>query len=255
MKEDPSENLQLVDQQVSKLLHNLPRVGSPGDFEAKIRSRIANSKSVPERKWLVPTFASASLLVLLSFGFIFWLSGDSADLVASQPPTEVVDSVPTSPFAQPNTVVDKPTDPTPANIPIAGREIAAERRRIATRSDVRNRSNSRPPTESPEDGSEVRLLTPAPTINANVGSTARVLLKDYFPMIGVDASFENNAWVVRNVAPETIASRIGVIQGDIVESIGSVRLAEITTLDGRELENKITVRRGNELKTLERRKP
>ncbi len=255
MREDSTENLRGPEKQISALLKNLPRVESTGNFEAKVRSRIAIAKDTPQRKWLVPTVAVSTFLVLFTAGIAFWPPANSGELATTQAPTEVVDSIPVSPFAESNGVISEPVNPAPTSTLIAGREIAAERRRIAPRKDVRNRSYSRQPTEPSQGGSEVRLLTPAPMINANVSTKKPLLLSDYFQMIGAEGSFEKSGWAVSEVAPNSLASRAGIVQGDIVESIGSVRVVEGTTLEGTQLDNKVEVRRGSELKTFDLRKP
>ncbi len=255
MREDPTENILIAEKRVSDLLRSLPRIESTGDFEGKVRSRIANSKSVPQRKWLVPTVALGSLLVLFVFGIVFWPSTNSVDVVATEPPTEIVDTLPKSPFVESLRSSNEPIAPIDAVLPKREPETVFRNDRNLKLTEIRTRPISRPASRPIEGGFVDRGVTPARTINANVGSAAPVLLKEYFPMIGIDAGFENNAWVVRTVTPNSVADRTGVIEGDIVESIGSVRLAETTTLDGGELEPRITVRRGSELKTLDRGKP
>lgn len=245
----------MAEEKVADVLQNLPRVESTSDFELKVRSRIANSKVTPQRTWLIPTVSFASLLVLITVGIAFWTPANPGDLAVTELPIEVIDTTPKSPFAETRRVNELPNVFVPANTSITAPEVAAKSTRNSKRSQTVNRPVSRPGSIDDGRGYVDRTVTPAQTINANVGSSAPVLLKNYFPMIGVDAAFENNVWIVRKVTPDSVADRTGVRSGDIVESIGSVRLDERTGLDESTLDNKITVRRGSEIKTLESRKP
>ena len=255
MKEDSTEILPLADKHISALLQSLPRVESTGSFEANVRGRIEDAKAVRQRTWLVPSFAIAIAIVHPHTRNHFLAISKFADLAAIQSPTEMIDTVPKSPFVEAVLPNDERVAPAAVVSPEVAVQSVVRKEGSVERAYRRIRPMSRPVARVVEGGSVDRGVSSAPMINANVGSSAPVPLKDYFPMIGLDATFENSGWTVRKVTPDSVADRAGVIDGDIVESIGSVRLAEKTSLNGSELESKITVRRGNELKTLDRGKP
>src|SRR5687768_16482163 len=65
------------DQLVTDLLGSLPRVEAPTNFDARVRSRIAQGR--PSTAWLIPSAAAASMCaVVLAVGAFVYLRGSDA---------------------------------------------------------------------------------------------------------------------------------------------------------------------------------
>ena len=86
------------DQQVSQVLSTLSHVEPPGDFDVRVRSRIAAGKPAETRSWFWPLLAGAAplaLLLVIGAYFVLRTEPTSSPTVASAPVVEQV-TVPTS---------------------------------------------------------------------------------------------------------------------------------------------------------------
>lgn len=249
---------QKIQEQIGNLLGSLKRVDPPGDFDFKVRARIAKGRPVVATGSWLPV----SVKLAVPLGLILVVGGYFGFNAISMPDTVNVPVVAEIPAANPQPMPFAPAIEQPAVAP--SQTVAAvtdlkspettDTRRTA-RTAIKRTSTSTPSTE-PRGGSvdiagrEGKTILPAGA-NTDVKrpetpepvSAARITAKDALQKIGVTATFAGGGWKVESVAADSTAGRSGVKAGDTIETLDGKALAEKATFDSGSSAKGLRVRR------------
>lgn len=202
---------------VAEALKALPRVDAPGDFEMRVKARIAEEQSDSKPRILgLPRFALAftALVVIVTGVAIFVIVRKGADEVAGSSDLEkavppIASEAPTAPLVNgsSNKIEVARTEANSSENSAGGvREEAAKQ---AETIDLGNKSKQPVAGQSAE----------------TVGVTDAML------SIGAEVSFEGGAWVVRDVRGAGRALSSGLKKGDAVFAVDGITLARETRLE------------------------
>lgn len=234
---------------VGKLLGTLGRVEPPGDFDVRVRARIAAGKRA--RRSLLPfaRIAVPAALLLAVGGYFGYLSFFGP--VDVPPVTEtraVPDSQPQLPSMPPaNTLAIRPDE-------VAVR-AASPNNSLSTLPGPKTPEAVRPSDE--QGGGSVdfsfptarrrlpRGLDPDRVItDANIGSDAKLSAATVMGMLGISAACSASGCRVRAVSPNSIAANSGVVAGDVIEAIDGTAVNAGTSFNGQFSAASVRVRRG-----------
>ena len=249
---------QKIQEQVGALLGSLKRVEAPGDFDFKVRARIAKGRpSTSPGSWL-----PASVKLAMPLGLMLMVGGYFAFNAVYSPENANVPVVAEIPAANPQPMPFAPVIEQPAVAP--SQTVAAvtdlkspettDIRRTA-RTAIKRTSTSTLSTE-PRGGSvdmaggEGKTIRPAGA-NTDVKSpetpepvsASRITAKDALQKIGVTATFAGGGWKVESVAADSTAGRSGLKAGDTIETLDDKALAEKATFDSGSSAKGLRVRR------------
>lgn len=201
------------DEQISRLLRDMPAAEAPDNFESVVRSRIAERRSVGRVGrpvfWLAVKFA-APLVLLLAFGVFLVLSDDGSLNVEMVPPVDA------PAVASANLSIDE----TPVNV------IAVNNLK---QSPTPNRNSEQraiePPSQDKAVSPDTSTMFPPgvdprkaiPTNNRP--SDGRIAPISILSFIGITSMCTPVSCQVRAVQPGGLAERSGVRVGDVIEAI------------------------------------
>jgi hypothetical protein len=236
------ENLSHDEQRVAELIGTLKRVDAPGDFDTRVRARIADGRNERPRLFWRPVLAAVTVTVLTFVGYLGLRSLNTHD--AGAPTQEVANTKTTAPAAaasnQQSVSVPTPT-PTQENAPS-----------IATTKPP-NVNNNAPSTRNGMDSRvdalrQPTFLTPKTLdqpqrrlgdVNTVTGDVPVTMV---LQAIGVHATW-NGGWLVDSVQPNGVGFHSGVRTGDVVEALNGQPIGEKTAFKGSFSGKSIRVRR------------
>lgn len=244
------------EERVGKLLGTLPRVEAPGDFDFRVKARIAQGRPSSSGSWLPASLKVAvPLVLLLVVGFVGFSvlnsSGEANVPVVAEVTENRVEPL-AQPFTdgQPDVVAIETSDPVDVQPPGDNRLI--ER----TNSSVRAGSAPKPKDEDGGGSFDAALsesrpilpqgFEPGGTITPN---TMQVPVRQVLSGLGITARFASG-WQVSSVSPGSIAARAGVKAGDVIEAVNGRTLAEASTFETGFIGSSLRVRRGGQTITL-----
>ena len=209
---------------VAAMLGSLNRVDAPGDFDMRVRARIAQGKPSQAGSAWMPVFLriAAPALLLAVIGGYFGYSALYRQGNVGVP--EVVDSTPVSaPVAALET--ETPTISGPAGETTAVKPLAGSDDLVVTLDKKANAANKKP--NRPGGGSlesalrETNSIVPR-NVETTVNSTATVpastlSVREVFGAMGIRASYSGSGWRVSSVSGRAAAA--GLKAGDIIESV------------------------------------
>lgn len=257
---------------IAAMLTSLKRVDAPGDFDTRVRARIARGAIVPVNSWatnLVRVGAFAAVAVVIIVGGYFALISintaqhDAPAVVEMQPQTQnsVVEQPPSNIEASQssNRTTIKPGDELVAenNSPVPTNDIVKPNGPNSTDSET---SKDRPTAGSAElavrESKNIfpRGLNPnaRPPANAKgVGPNTRIHVSSILEFIGVKATWAGDGWRVDSVDANNIASRSGIKTGDVIEAINGQSVDKKTTFPAKFDGKSVRVRRDGASLTIE----
>lgn len=221
---------------VSNLLGSLPHVSPPGDFDVRVRARVARGKSVTSGWSWRPIFAAAvPLCLLLAIGGYFGLRNTETVVENAVVATRALSTPVTAAISQ-NVAVSNVADPVEpdklvAKMPVAVDRIAPPARSIETK--PAGGSIDRAVTESvPRYPRGLSPNTRSITRPKDFEPSVQMSAKSIFEQLGVDAEYTSSGWKVSGVKANSAAERVGLKAGDVVESINDRTVTERTTFKG-----------------------
>lgn len=250
------------DEAVRNLIAGLPRLEAPGDFDMRVRARIAAGRPAGT-SWLTPLVRVAvPAALLLAIGGYLGYYALYQNVATSEPVAGVRSTDPELMSKPDGEGVVKPTDQQmsdsiakqPANDRTDNR-IDVSPNTTDPSMDGRRKSGSK--VRNPGGGTydedlalrEGHRLLPR-GLDANMRRVTNVDAggngispKDVFETIGVVASYTSDAWKVGSVTPNSMADKSGVKAGDIIEAINDQTLAEKTSLGRTFTSKSVRVRR------------
>ena len=221
---------------VSNLLGSLPHVSPPGDFDVRVRARIASGKLASQGWSWRPMFAGAmSLSLLLAVGGYFaFRTAEPERQVAVNVPQTVANTVPVE--FQANTTAVNPS------IAVGQDKMILK----APAPDNRMVAQARPSNNKQASGSIDSAVTESvPKYPRGLGPSTRngvrpkefeasvqMTAKSILDQLGVDAEYTTSGWKVSGVKANSAAERVGLKAGDVVETINDRAVTEKTTFKG-----------------------
>lgn len=229
------------EQRVSQVLASLSHVEPPGDFDVRVRSRIATGKPSTPRSWIWPVFAGAApLLFLVAVGAYFITRPES--------------TVPSGIASAPSIEQEKPSfDPANYEPEVATgntTDTSNAEKMIVKPPDVDNKMVV--PTDQPrgpnigggsyEDTVDVKKTITPRGINVNPRMMPKprdfdtptvIPIKDVLTQIGVDSQGTSTGMKVVSVTVNGAANRLGLKANDVIESIDDKPVNEKTSYKGK----------------------
>ncbi len=243
------------ERRVAEMLGSLKRVEAPGDFDVRVRARIAQGRPASSNGQWLPQWARYAVPLALAIAVGGYFAIDRYSRTAESTPAEIVrnETVQTAspPVTAANTVTQPVADNNAANTVIAvNRETAS-----APKSAV-PRPNS--DTDTSGGGSFVeavrpgkRLLpkgidpnAPQPGRPRDFDADAKIPVTEVLTVIGVRANYRGSNWTVESVVDHSAAGDAGIKPGDVIETINDQKLSEKTAFNGKFVGRSIRVMRG-----------
>jgi hypothetical protein len=260
----------IADENVAKLLRALPRVDSPGDFEAGVRARIARGAgNAGSASWLFSLrFALPVLLVaMISFAAVgvFLTRPDESASVAPAPtaaPTavpEITEARPASTAfapltddARPPAVVARNTAvqavPRTERLAAARRDVAPAPKGFSTDQTVRGpKTVIVPKGVDPTSGN---VSVPEKDFSTSAPLNVRELLS----FMGIEGERSEAGWKVKSAAAGGIAEHSGVKAGDVIEAVDDRPLTDGSPVSGFTFKSVQVLRNGTRVRVQLRNK-
>ena len=208
------------EQKVAQLLGSLKRVEAPGDFNARVRARIAQGQPETRRSWMpaLVRLGAPAMAFALAAGYFGYTSLYRQGSVA---PVTVAETTPAAlaPIAQPPVAETAPSAAAVQTTP----EIAAVKPPV-TSPLVATNGDKKPVTkdkkvDEPAGGSvdmAVREANSIPTRSPEI-KAATLSIREVFGSMGVRATFTGSGWRVTSASGSAAAA--GLKAGDVIESI------------------------------------
>lgn len=223
--------------EVATALSNLKRVDAPGDFDFKLRARIAQSEPAQVRRTGMLLAAKFALPVVVLLGF-------GAFLIVSNGDGPAVSGVPQ--------MVDQPVQSAPTGeteLPAAGDGGVASATSPASpagNNQTNRSSNSKGAIDQllPAGGSVDSAIEPEsallprgfdsnPKIDpGSIQSNSQFSVNDLLSMIGANGEFTGGGFLVRSVSVNSVAARAGLRGGDMIEAINDKAINAQTVFRG-----------------------
>lgn len=240
------QNVSSADEKkVAELLGSLKRVGAPGDFDMRVRARIAKGRPAQTRTSWFPAMArvAAPAMVLMAVGGYFGYTALYEQGSINLPNVEIVETPP---------VVTPPIDPVvipPVATSTIVREIVGTPE-PGTKT-IAGSSKKTPKPKKPVDqpgGGSVEFAgrepnTIVPMVNPRVPlATPTLSVREVFDSLGIRASYTSAGWLVSSVSGRAAAA--GVKAGDLIESIDGKVVGTNTSFDADLVGRSLRVKRG-----------
>ncbi len=246
------------EKKIADMLSSLKRADAPGDFNARVRARIARGETVSAHSWtasLIRVGAPIAVAIMIALGgyFVFTSMNTGQNDVPA-----VADVQSAEPQSQP----ELPESINGAQVPEASSsDIRVDKEIPDLSGEPPKRSGANGPSAAPESdrpegsidsavGASKPILPrgfdPDATLPANakgVDPNARINVASIFEIIGVRASWAGSGWRVDSVSPDNIAQRSGIKSGDVIEAINGQAVGEKTTFPARFDGKSVRVRR------------
>lgn len=232
MKNEDRKIIEVEKDPVTNLLGSLSRVEAPGDFDFRVKARIAQGRPAERKASLLPGWVgyAVPLTVLLVVGGYFGVrSLDTANTPASQPVAAIVPASNVEPALQAST---QAVEPSANTILTAQRDeklpesITRPKATLPERFIASTGSSRKNPGGGSYDAT--RRISPTITVRKpkDVIVLRRMPAKEMLLEIGVDAAYSNSSWKIGEVKPNSKAERSGLKSGDVVEAVNNQNLTE-----------------------------
>jgi hypothetical protein len=261
------------EKQIAEMISSLKRVDAPGDFDTRVRTRIARAETVSTNSWaanLIRTGVPLAAAVLIALGgyftFMFLNSGQSETQTVADVKTE-------SPQVPPQLTESRTyeqSDLRKLDETVAGK---GENGRVPNggdaAKDVPQKTTSLDSQVNSDrlGGGSVDMAAPvappkiypkglnpnskAPTNSRGVDPNTRIPVASILEFIGVKATWAGGGWRVDAVEANNIAGRSGIKSGDVIETINGQTVDKKTTFPAKFDGKSVRVRRDGEILTID----
>jgi len=231
--------------QVSRLLSSLPRVAAPGDFDVRVRARIAKGRpaAVPRRGLpaaIVYAFGLGAALIAITIGGYVWVYNSESGAVPA-----VAESAPARVVTEPMIPATKPEIAAVSNVEVASKPLKQNDAQLALRPVPEGplpANTEVKPNDAKTDQAVRSSRSVYPKgINPNIRTTPgpndivngpRIQAKDVLSLLGANATFDGSGWRVDSVNANSSAERYGLKQGDVVVAVNDQGVKSDTTFAG-----------------------
>ena len=221
---------------VRRMLGSLKRVDAPGDFDFRVKARIAKGAPVNiGAKWF-PNWVSAAvpLVLVLSAAGYFGIRSIYAPAENLQPIAEEQQPVFSSITETPPQAVTEPAankillaqmNEKPANPANPGTNAVILSKKLISPTASSNRKTGGSIDMTQREGRPKNLRKPREFENpGGIGA------KEILSQIGLDINYSETSWKVGGVRQNSVAERSGLKSGDVIEAINDQNLTEKATL-------------------------
>jgi PDZ domain len=256
MKDEMNTNISVnADERITGLLAGLPRVAAPGDFDLRLRGRIARNRTATSGGFRLPAALAYALglgVVLIAFGLVgmVWIySGNVGDVPAVATAIAPATTVPSA--------LTAPTSSASINNPLAPEipaRSAPNMRAVAVKPPVltaepRLAAIIQKTTVSPETSAgslpdtavkEARKLYPKGINPAAPSGTPDIIVpvikpvdaKEVLAVLGVNATVVDGKVRIGSVNAGSAGENAGLKEGDVVQSINDQNVNESSRFPG-----------------------
>jgi hypothetical protein len=257
-----SEKLSPDDEKIAGLLGGLKRVEAPGDFEFRLKARMANAEPPrTESQWMpmLVRYAVPMALLIAIAGLMFVNSGTSPENVVVQ----TAGVLPVTTSASQTEPMPAQSQSSPIPDPVETAAFSGQNSTVAVnRSPVR--AVARKPAEKKESelgGSIVRALSGSSNTFRPRGLQSDTVIQkrprefdnntsfsitEVFSMLGIDATYEASGWTVKTVRANTPADHSGLKAGDVIEKVNDTPVSRNTVFNGTFTGRVLSVRRSGQ---------
>ncbi|MBX7053728.1 MAG: hypothetical protein K1X36_02150 [Pyrinomonadaceae bacterium] len=248
------------ERRVAEMLGSLKRVEAPGDFDARVRARIAQGRPSSSNPTWLPQWVrfAVPLALVAAVGGYFAIDRYSRTTVGTTNEIVRSESAQPSPAAQPPAVktataantISPPTTEDENPTVAASRETATGRRQTAPKPGADTDPNGGGSfVEAVRPGK--RLLprgidpnAPQPGRPGDFDPNAKIAVTEVLTVIGVRANYSGSKWTVESVVDHSAAGDAGIKPGDVIDTINDQKLSEKTAFNGSFTGRSIRVLRG-----------
>jgi hypothetical protein len=236
------ENIDHDERRIAELIGTLRHIEAPGDFDTRVRARIASRRDEkPSISWRPVLAGVVAVAVLALVGYLGMRSFAPNALEPNLSQTTATEQ-PSSVQNQPSIIA--PT-PAPSVAPEAPQTIASDKR-PTTNKLLSPMQQGGSIDEASKDAHRPFTKDYVPSqhrLNDNNGlGTAEIPVTMVLEAIGVHATW-NDGWQVSSVDQKNVAGRSGVRPGDIIDAINGQPLSETTSFKGSFSGKSIRIRR------------
>ncbi|HEV7700731.1 MAG TPA: hypothetical protein VGO43_10925 [Pyrinomonadaceae bacterium] len=227
------------EQRIAELVGSLKRVEAPGDFETRVRARIASADKGEHGAWtpfLIARIAVPAVLLIAIGGYFGFYALRSNRVDTSTQATAIEEPAVITGTNMTDTAA--PLTPTAAN-PQATNTLAqtipsTDKRPLSVGS-----KNSNIGGGSIDQASKGSTAIFPRGLDPNAG----VPIASVLEMIGVDAKWDGRSWRVNSVAAGNVGERSGIKAGDVIEAVNDRRVDAKTVFVGSFTSRSLLVRR------------
>lgn len=236
------EDLGFEERRVAELIGTLKSVDAPGDFDMRVRSRIAiNREATVSPSWR-PLVAGLAAAVVIGGGYLGYRS--------TQPAPVSITAESKSP-ANPAPIISGPAiEPAPR---VTAESPAQTAETVASQKPPSGPKTPKPPSTGgsiDQALKDTQKFEPSGAGRAVGGSsdvrsmgTGEISVNSVFSILGVDATWEGSGWRVSSVRSHSVADRASLKAGDVVEAIDGRPLTATSRFVGRFDGKSLRVRR------------
>lgn len=263
------------EKKIEELLSALPRIEPPGDFDARIRARIASRGSTHQRpaagmwwaKLAVPVLAAVAMAVIFFGGPSRddgRRSAGSTQPIASDPAAATEMSTAIAQQEVPSAMPSSPRTAAPASDSGKGDAVHARREPRtgrfgrdtgAVKRDRAAASTTEPGGSFEEAGRAGNRIMPR---GFEIAEDARpdeepepeagyIEVPDLLRMIGIVATKSADGWRADSVLEGSVAEKSGARPGDVIIAVDTADISSAIRLKGKHDVNSITVERGGKV--------
>lgn len=201
---------------VAEALRSLPRIEAPGDFEMRVKARIAERGSDgASLRPRLPRFAfafAAVAVVVTGAVVMFTLRSGPSDTATTGGAEKIVPPAASevSPPSMAKSSVNRPDVERNGNSPLSNQSGVVREEAVKQAQEI-----------------DLGMRPGQPAEGQSAGSVG---VSDVMLAIGAEVSFEGGVWVVRNVVSGSRAAASGVKTGDAVFAVDGITLRSDTRL-------------------------
>ncbi|MCA1588853.1 MAG: hypothetical protein LC734_00390 [Acidobacteria bacterium] len=234
----PIENLPVEERQIAEMLGGLNRAEAPGDFEFRLKARIARRNAAAEQRpfMLLMLKVAAPTGLLVALGSFLTFSG----ILSPNAPTPTAPPTAPGPFSE--AAIPENTELADAEPRSMGRVSSSRVNQEALKLRDASSTQGRRGGSRVEARRQVEVIQPPPGVvvpeipssvrPGNTQSAYGIGMKDVFKLIGVEAKAGDTGWEILSIEPASTATKSGVKVGDLVEAVDDRQVNATTVIDG-----------------------
>jgi len=239
---DRNKDLSFEERRIAELIGTLKSVDAPGDFNARVRARIATRSVSTTRSSWRPLAAGLAAAVLIGGGYVGYRSMQPALTAVTIESRPQANSAPTV-----NVQTVEPASRPAPEAPVQTGETAVSQKQPTGRRTVTPQATGGSIDEALK---ETRRFEPSlggrPTVGGgdvrSMGA-GEISVTSVLSIIGADASWDGGGWHVSSVRNHSVADRASLKSGDVIEAIDGRPLTATSKFVGRFDGKSLRVRR------------
>jgi hypothetical protein len=234
------------EESVSRLLSSLPATEAPENFEAMVRTRVAERRgSRPGGRpifWLVLKFSAPMLLLVLLGGFL--VISDSGSLNLGMVPPVEAPGVGSADLS-----FDEATNVVAVNTGNSSRQSLPNRNAVKSETGPSSEEKALTPDDTTMFPPGVDPRRVAPT-NQKPPTGGQISPTSILGMLGIATDCSNSGCRVVSIQSNSLASKIGLEVDDLIEAIDDRRIGAGRSFEGEVSVSSLRILRGGKRSTI-----